>query len=61
MLFLTLCPTSLPSPTKEVSKFSKACNEILLAEDKEDDHPDIREIRRRVTANLKEMVDLGHI
>jgi len=61
MLFLTLCPTPLPSPTKEFSKFSKACNEILLAEDKEDDHPDIREIRRRVTANLKEMVDLGHI
>ena len=61
MLFLTLCPTPLPSPTKEFSKFSKACNEILLAEDKEDDHPDIREIRRRVSANLKEMVDLGHI
>ena len=40
--FLTLSPIQLPSPATEVSKYIKACGEILLAEDKEDDHPDIR-------------------
>ena len=40
--FVTLCPIQLPSPVTEVSKFTKACGEILVAEDKEDDHPDIR-------------------
>jgi len=61
MCFITLSPTPLPSPVKEPSKFSKACNEILLSEDKDDDLPDTREIRRRVSANLREMVDMGHI
>ena len=40
--FLSLSPTQLPSPTSEVSKFLKACKDILLAEEREDDHPDIR-------------------
>ena len=59
--FMTLSPTKLPSPTKETSKYSAACNEMLLAEDTAEDHPDLREIRRRVASNLKEMVDLGLI
>ena len=58
---MTLSPTKLPSPTKETSKYTAACREILLAEDKPEDHPDIREIRRRVAANLTEMVDIGLI
>ena len=58
---MTLSPTKLPSPTKELSKYTAACREILLAEETPDDHPDIREIRRRVTANLGEMIDLGLI
>ena len=59
--FITLSPVKLPSPAKETSKFSAACNEMLLAKEKEEDHPDVREIRRRVAANLREMVQLGHI
>jgi len=59
--FLTMSPTPLPSPAKELSKYSAACKEILLAEDTEEDHPDIRAIRRRVATNMKEMVDLGII
>ena len=59
--FMTLSPTKLPSPTKELSKYTAACREILLAEDTTEDHPDIREIRRRVAANLTEMVDIGLI
>ena len=59
--FLTLSPAKLPSPAKQTSKFSAICNEMLLAEEKEEDHPDVREIRRRVAANLCEMVQLGHI
>ena len=58
---MTLSPTKLPSPTKELSKYTAACREILLAEDTPEDHPDIREIRRRVTGNLTEMLDLGLI
>ena len=58
---MNLSPVQLPSPAKAPGKFSVAITEMLLAEEKEDDHPDIREIRRRVAANLKEMVDLGHI
>jgi len=60
-VFVNLSPVQLPSPAKAPGKFSAAITEMLLAEEKEDDHPDIREIRRRVAANLKEMVDLGHI
>ena len=39
----------------EMSKFGKACKGILTAEEKEEDHPDIKEIRRRMMSNLKEM------
>ena len=60
-VFVNLSPVQLPSPAKAPGKFSAAITEMLLAEEKEDDHPDTREIRRRVAANLKEMVDLGHI
>ena len=40
--FASLSPTQLPSPTTETSKYVKACRDILLAEEQEDDHPDIR-------------------
>jgi len=59
--FMTLSPTKLPSPTKELSKYSAACKEMLLAEDTPEDHPDVREIRRRIAGNLKEIGDLGWI
>ena len=59
--FLTLSPTPLPSPAKELSKYSAAVKEILLAKETEEDHPDIKEIRRRVSSNLTEMVELGLI
>ena len=51
-VFVNLSPVQLPSPAKAPGKFSAAITEMLLAEEKEDDHPDIREIRRRVAANL---------
>ena len=53
--FFTLSPTKMPNPFTEMSKFVKACNEILAAEEKEEDHPDLKEIRRRMLSNLKEM------
>ena len=59
--FATLSPTKLPSPMTEMSKFGKACKKILTAEDNEDDHPDLREIRRRMMSNLKEMEELNLI
>jgi len=55
---VTLSPTKLPSFAKEPSKFAAACREMLTAEDTADDHPDLKEIRRRVMSNMKEMVDL---
>eukprot|EP00090_Calanus_glacialis_P005401 TRINITY_DN14198_c0_g1_i1.p2 TRINITY_DN14198_c0_g1~~TRINITY_DN14198_c0_g1_i1.p2 ORF type:complete len:174 (-),score=45.46 TRINITY_DN14198_c0_g1_i1:1242-1763(-) len=58
---ITLSPTQMPSPAKEPSKFAAACQEILKAEDTPEDHPDLREIRRRVMSNMKEMVELGLI
>ena len=54
---MTLSPTVLPSPMKNLSKFGKAAREILTAEDKEEDHPDTRETRRRVWGNLTEMIN----
>jgi len=53
--FATLSPTPLPSPVKETSKFGVACRAILTAEDTPEDHPDTREIRRRMMSNLVEM------
>ena len=55
--FATLSPTKLPSPVTETSKFGAACREILTTEDTPEDHPDLREIRRRVMSNMKEMVE----
>ena len=55
MHFLTLSPTKLPSPLTETSKFGRECKGILTAEEKEEDHPDLKEIRRRMMSNLKEM------
>ena len=59
--FATLSPKKLPSPATELSKFGKACKEMLIAEETEDDHPDLREIRRRVMSNMKEMEELNLI
>ena len=52
---------TLFAPSQEAMSEAEQMVDLLLAEEKEDDHPDIREIRRRVAANLKEMVDLDHI
>ena len=59
--FATLSPKKLPSPVSELSKFGKACREILTAEETEEDHPDIKEIRRRMMSNLKEMEEIKFI
>ena len=53
--FGTLSPTKLPNAMTEMSKFGKACKKILTTEEKEEDHPDLKEIRRRMLSNLKEM------
>jgi len=58
---VSLSPTPLPSPTKETSKFEAAMLAMLTAEETEEDHPDLKEIRRRVMSNMKEMVDLDLI
>ena len=55
--FATLSPTKLPSPVTETSKFGAACREMLTTEETPEDHPDLREIRRRVMSNMKEMVE----
>ena len=59
--FLTLSPTPLPNPAKETSKFGSACRAMLIAEETAEDHPDLREIRRRMMSNMKEMVELDLI
>ena len=51
----------MPSPVSEVSKFGAACREILTAEETAEDHPDLREIRRRVMSNMREMVERDFI
>ena len=56
--FATLSPTVLPSPVRETSKFSAACKAMLTAEETPEDHPDLKEIRRRVMSNMMEMVEL---
>ena len=38
-VFVNLSPVQLPSPAKAPGKFSAAITEMLLAEEKEDDHP----------------------
>jgi hypothetical protein len=54
----TLSPVPLPSPVRETSKFGAACKAMLTAEETPEDHPDLKEIRRRVMSNMKEMVEL---
>ena len=45
----------------EGKKFIKITKEMLIAEDTEEDHPDVREIRRRLMGNMKEMEELNLI
>ena len=59
--FLTLSPEKLPHPVTESDKFKRVTKEMLIAEDTEEDHPDVREIRRRIMGNLKEMEELNLI
>ena len=48
----------MPSPVKNPNKFSAASRKLLTAEETEEDHPDVKEIRRRVWGIAKEMVQL---
>ena len=50
----TLSPTKLPSPVREMGKFLEVCKGMLVPEDTPEDHPDIREMRRRVMSNINE-------
>ena len=50
--FLTLSPYKLPHLITEGNKFKKVAKEMLIAEDTEEDHPDVREIRRRIMGNM---------
>ena len=61
VIILSLSPKKLPSPMTERSKLGRVCKEMLIAEDTEEDHPDVREIRRRLMGNLKEKVELNVI
>jgi len=55
---LTLSPDKLPNPVKQLGKCLKVCKGLLVGEDKPDDHPDIREMRRRVLSNFSELGSL---
>lgn len=57
----TLSPTKLPSPASEINKFVAVATEMLVAEETAEDHPDLKEMRRRVMSNCNEMVDLNLI
>ena len=57
--FLTLSPQKLPDLATEGKKFLKITKEMLIAEDTEEDHPDVREIRRRLMGNMNEMEELN--
>ena len=61
LVILSLSPKKLPSIMTEQSKLRRVCKEMLMAEDTEEDHPDVREIRRRLMGNLKEMEELNII
>ena len=39
---------------REMGKFLEVCKGMLVPEDTAEDHPDIREMRRRVMRNIKE-------
>ena len=58
---VTLSPVKLPSMTKEHSKLESAIREMVTAEDTAEDHPDLREARRRMMSNMKEMETLDII
>ena len=60
-VFLALSPKELPNLVTDGAKFGKVCKEMLVAEDSEEDHPDVREIRRRVMGNMLEMEELNII
>ena len=60
-LFLTMSPEKLPNLITEFDKFKKVTKGMLIAEDTEEDHPDVREIRRRLMGNMKEMEELSLI
>ena len=55
----TLSPKKLPHPHSASLKFGKAVKEVLIAEDTEEDHTDVKKIRRRVMDNMKEMEELN--
>ena len=61
VVILTLSPKKLPFPMTERSKLGRVCKEMLIAENTEEDHPDVREIRRRLMGNMKEMEELNFI
>ena len=56
----TLSPTKLPSPVREMGKFLEVCKGMLVPEDTPEDHPDIREMRRRVLSNINEFRSSDH-
>ena len=56
---LTLSPKKRPNPIEERKKFIREVKEDLSRPDKEDDHPDVKEMRRRVMDLVKESVELG--
>ena len=58
-LFLTMSPEKLPNLITEFDKFKKVTKDMLIAEDTEEDHPDVREIRRRLMGNMNEMEELN--
>ena len=61
IIILSLSPKKLPDPFSEKSKFRRVCLEMLIAEDTDEDHPDIREMRRRLMGNIMEMEELNFI
>ena len=61
LVILSLSPKKLPDPFSEKSKLRQVCTEMLIAEDTEEDHPDVREFRRRLMGNLEEMEELNFI
>ena len=41
-----------------MTKYVKVCKGLLVAEDTAEDHPDIKEMRRRVLSNFSELSSL---
>ena len=56
---VTLSPVKLPSPVREPKRCLEECRKMLQAKDtKDEEHPDIKEMRRRVLSNVEEMTCL---